>query len=101
MDQYVVKTPGQLPTVFGHENHTNMFYGNTIFCDAVWKYIHVENQVSLGVGEPSTPNLNVRADSGNKLNSSSIITTMIAGFFLKNDFENCVRKHVRHNLSVA
>jgi hypothetical protein len=31
MDQYVVKTPGRLPTGYGRESHTNMFHGGTIF----------------------------------------------------------------------
>ena len=49
--QYVVKTPGHLPTGFGKESHTNMFHGETIFRDASSKYIHMQNQVSLGAGE--------------------------------------------------
>ena len=51
LDQYVVKTPGRLPTGFGRESITNMFHGGTIFRDAASKYIHVQNQVSLGAGE--------------------------------------------------
>ena len=31
LDQYVVKTPGRLPTGFGRESITNMFHGGTIF----------------------------------------------------------------------
>ena len=52
LDQYVVKTPGRLPTGFGRESEsiTNMFHG-TIFRDAASKYIHVQNQVSLGADE--------------------------------------------------
>ena len=51
LDQYVVKTPGRLPTGYGRETITNMFHGGTIFRDAASKYIHVQNQVSLGAGE--------------------------------------------------
>ena len=51
MDQYVVRTPGRLPTGFGNESDTNRFHGGTIFRDAASKYIHVRNQVSLGAGE--------------------------------------------------
>jgi len=51
LDQYVVKTPGRLPTGYGRESITNMFHGGTIFRDAASKYIHVQNQVSLGAGE--------------------------------------------------
>ena len=51
LDQYVVKTPGGLPTRFGKESHTNMFHEGKIFRDASSKYIHVQNQVSLGAGE--------------------------------------------------
>ena len=51
LDQYVIKTPGRLPTGYGKESVTNMFHGGTIFRDAASKYIHVQNQVSLGAGE--------------------------------------------------
>jgi hypothetical protein len=51
MDQYVVKTPGLLPTGYGKELNVNMFHGVTIFRDSASKYIHVPNQVSLGAGE--------------------------------------------------
>eukprot|EP00804_Cyclotella_cryptica_P001025 CCRYP_008339-RA/>CCRYP_008339-RA protein AED:0.22 eAED:0.23 QI:0/-1/0/1/-1/1/1/0/190 len=51
LDQYVVKTPGRLPTGYGRESITDMFHGGTIFRDAASKYIHVQNQVSLGAGE--------------------------------------------------
>ena len=47
----MVKTPGCLPTGFGRESITNMFHCGTIFRDAASKYIHVQNQVSLGAGE--------------------------------------------------
>ena len=51
MDQYVVKTPGRLPSGYGRESNVNMFHGGTIFRDAASKIIHIENQVSLGAGE--------------------------------------------------
>ena len=51
MDQYVVKTPGCLPSGYGQESNVNMFHGGTIFWDAASKIIHVKNQVSLGAGE--------------------------------------------------
>lgn len=51
VDQYVIKAPGRLPTGYGRESDTNMFHGGTIFRDAATKYIHVQNQVSLGAGE--------------------------------------------------
>ena len=51
LDQYVVPTPGRLPTGYGREHAHNMFHGGTIFRDAGSKYIHVKNQVSLGAGE--------------------------------------------------
>ena len=47
----MVKTPGQLPTGLRCESHTNMLHGGAIFHDAPPKYVHIENQVSLGVGE--------------------------------------------------
>jgi hypothetical protein len=50
-DQYIVKEPGRLPTVFGREAEHNMFHGGTVFWDACSKYIFVKNQVSLGDGE--------------------------------------------------
>jgi transposase InsO family protein len=51
LDQYVVKALGRLPTGFGKESIMNMFHGGTIFRYASSKYIHVQNQVSLGAGE--------------------------------------------------
>ena len=51
MDQYVVKTPGRLPTGYGREADHNKFHGGTIFRDAATKVIHVENQVSLNAAE--------------------------------------------------
>ena len=51
LDQYVVKAPGRLSTGFGKESLMNMFHGGIIFRNASSKYIHVQNQVSLGAGE--------------------------------------------------
>ena len=51
MDQYVVSTPGRLPTGYGREADHNKFHGGTIFRDAASKVIHVENQISLNAGE--------------------------------------------------
>jgi hypothetical protein len=51
LEQYLVKAPDCLPTGFRKEPHTNMFHGGTIFRDASSKYIHVQNQLSLGAGE--------------------------------------------------
>lgn len=53
-----VKTPGELPSEFGCESHTNMFHGHTIFCNAALKYLRIKNQVSLGAGE--TVNLKLK-----------------------------------------
>lgn len=50
-DQYVVRSPGRLLEGYGKEAEHNMYHGGTIFRDAASKYIHVENQVSLGAGE--------------------------------------------------
>ena len=51
MDQFVVKTPGRLPTGYGREAPGNRFHGGTIFNDAATGIIWVENQISLGAGE--------------------------------------------------
>jgi len=51
MDQYVVKTPGQLTQGYGREADHNKFHQVTIFRDAASKIINVENQVSLNAGE--------------------------------------------------
>ena len=50
-DQFIVKTPGRLPTGFGREQSHNRYHGGTIFNDAHSGIIWVENQVSLGAGE--------------------------------------------------
>ncbi len=51
LDQYVVKTPSCLPTSFGKESHTSMIHGGMNSRDASSKYIHMQNQVSLGAGK--------------------------------------------------
>ena len=47
-NQFVVKTPGRLPSVFGRERRKNMFHGGTICNDAATGLIWFENQDSLG-----------------------------------------------------
>jgi hypothetical protein len=54
MDQYVVKTPGILPSVYRREADHNMFHGGTIFRGVAPKYMFVKKQVSLGAGETVT-----------------------------------------------
>ena len=51
MDQFVVKTPGRLPTGYGREGKLNRYHGGTIFNDASTGIIWVENQISLGAFE--------------------------------------------------
>ena len=51
IDQFIVKTPGHLPTGFGREPSQNRYHGGTIFNDTYSGIIWVENQVSLGAGE--------------------------------------------------
>ena len=46
-DQFVVKTPERLPSVFGRERHNNRFQGGTIYNDAASGLIWVENQVNI------------------------------------------------------
>ena len=46
-DQFVVKTPGRLPSGFGREQHNNRFCGGTIYNDAASGLIWFENQDSL------------------------------------------------------
>ena len=56
-DQYIVCTPGQLINGYGKEAEQHMYHGGTIFRDAAAKYIHVENQVSLGAGKTTMAKL--------------------------------------------
>ena len=51
MDQFVVKTPGRLPTGFGRGGPPNRYHGGTIFNDAATGIIWVKNQVSMGSGD--------------------------------------------------
>ena len=46
-DQFVVKTPGRLPSGFGRERHNNRLQGGTIYNYYASVLIWVENQVSL------------------------------------------------------
>jgi len=50
-DQFVCRTPGQLPDGFGREGLSSCFNGGTIYNDAASGLIWVENQVSLGANE--------------------------------------------------
>ena len=50
-DQFIVKTPGRLPSGYGRERPQRRFHGGTIYNDAATGLIHVENQVSLGANE--------------------------------------------------
>ena len=50
-NQFVVKTPGRLPSEFGRERHNNRFHVGTIYNDAASGLIWVENQVSLGANK--------------------------------------------------
>ena len=49
--QFIVRTPGILPTGYGRERHHNRFHGITIYNDAASGLIWVENQFSLGANE--------------------------------------------------
>ena len=51
MDQFIVRTPGRLPSGYGREAQENRYHGGTIFNDAATGIIWAENQVSLGAGE--------------------------------------------------
>ena len=46
-DQFVLCTPGRLPTRYGRERRHNLFHGGTIYNDAASSLIWVDNQVSL------------------------------------------------------
>jgi hypothetical protein len=50
-DQFVCRTPGRLPSGYGHEETNSQFNGGTIYNDAASGLIWVENQVSLGASE--------------------------------------------------
>ena len=50
-NQFVVKTPGRLPSGFGREQHNNRFHGGTIYNDAASELIRVDNQVSIRANE--------------------------------------------------
>ncbi len=50
-DQFVCRTPGQLPSGYGHEGHIGRFHGGTIYNNDASGLIWVENQVSLGASE--------------------------------------------------
>jgi hypothetical protein len=50
-DQFVCRTPGQLPSGYGRENSNNRFHGGAIYNDTASGFIWVKNQVSLGSSE--------------------------------------------------
>ena len=50
-ENFVVNTPGQLPTGYGQKYYSSHFHGGTLYNDAADGIIWVENQVSLGASE--------------------------------------------------
>ena len=46
MDEFVVKTPGQWLTGYGHEADHSWFHGSTFFCDVAYGMVLVENKIS-------------------------------------------------------
>jgi hypothetical protein len=50
-DQFICRTPGQLPEGYGRESQDRCFQGGTIFNDAASGLFWVENQVSLDANE--------------------------------------------------
>ncbi len=50
-DQFVCRTPGRLPSRYGHEGTNSRLNGGTIYNDAASGLIWVENQVPLGTSE--------------------------------------------------
>ncbi len=50
-DQFFCRTPGRLPSGYGHESCNGRFHSGTIYNNAPSGLIWVENQVSLGASE--------------------------------------------------
>jgi hypothetical protein len=50
-DQFICRTPGQLPEGYGRDSTDRCFQSGTIYNDAASGLIWVENQVSLGANE--------------------------------------------------
>ena len=50
-DQFVVNTPGWLPTGYGQDSSFYNLHGGTLYIYAATGIIWVENQVSLGASE--------------------------------------------------
>jgi hypothetical protein len=53
-DQFICRTPGQLPQGYGRKSANQCFQGGTVYNDAALGLIWVENQVSLGAYETVT-----------------------------------------------
>ena len=101
MDQFIVKTPGRLPTGYGWEGHENRYHGGTIFNDAVSGAIWVENQVSLGAGETIEAKLHfeqwLRGLPGSKCNTIGV--TMECS--LSRSLLSSASLRIRNNLSLV
>jgi hypothetical protein len=50
-DQFICRTPGQVPEGYGRESADWHFQGGTIYNNAMSGLIWVENQMSLGANE--------------------------------------------------
>ena len=51
IDQYMSALPGRLPNTKGKEPKKDKYVGGTIFVDHASQFIHLENQVTLNVGD--------------------------------------------------
>ena len=60
MDQCVVKNEDHLSTGYGQEPESDMYHGGALFFNTDFRYIYVQNQVSLD----SEQNLVTRRESG-------------------------------------
>ena len=72
-----MRTPGILPSGYGRKRLQNRFHGGTIYNDAAYGLIWVENQVSLGANETLLGNRDLNSGCENKQVLRSPVTVVI------------------------
>ncbi len=100
-DQFICKTPGRLPTGYGHESQDRRFQGGTIYNDAASGLIWVENQVSLGANETVWERLVLNNGCGINVSPKSNIIMVITEFSLPRNIAMIVTRKDKVNLSLG
>ena len=98
---FFVKISVQLPSDFCRKGPNSCFHGGTIFNYETTCIIWVENHISLGAGEPSRKNDDLRSDYGSIILQRYSIIIDIMEILMQICFANTVPKGVNIKVFLA